>query len=376
MRVASFNVESLFDRAKALAATTWAEGRPILEAYARANTLINEPVYTPEVKEQLVEALIALGLRKEDLPRNGYAILRQNRGRLVKRTKVGNTTKLEIVADGRDDWIGWVELAKEPTNERATEHTAMVMRDVDADVLAVVEADNRTALKLFSEIMLAKVNGQPYAQVMVIDGNDARGIDVGILTKPGFPIVGIRSHVDDEDADGRVFSRDCPVYTVVTVQGNRLHLLVNHLKSKGYGTQSASNALRERQARRVTAIYDELTAAGEKNVIVLGDLNDYPEASPLAPLLLDTDLKDISTHPSFTQDGLPGTFGRGNAKQKFDYLLLSPALYAKVTGGAVFRKGVWGENKNPPKKWEIYPTITRAVHAASDHAAIYADIDV
>jgi hypothetical protein len=75
-------------------------------------------------------------------------------------------------------------------------------------------------------------------------------------------------------------------------------------------------------------------------------------------------------------DGLDGTFGRGNPKEKFDYLLLSPTIFAKVTGGAVFRKGVWGENTNPPKKWQIYPTITKAVHAASDHAAVYADIDI
>jgi hypothetical protein len=64
-------------------------------------------------------------------------LLRQNRGHLVKRTKVGSETKLEIVANGREDWIGWIELTKEPTDELATEHTAMVMRDINADVLGV-----------------------------------------------------------------------------------------------------------------------------------------------------------------------------------------------------------------------------------------------
>jgi hypothetical protein len=42
----------------------------------------------------------------------------------------------------------------------------------------------------------------------------------------------------------------------------------------------------------------------------------------------------------------------------------------------VFRKGGWGENKNPPTKWQIYSTISEPVHAASDHAAIYADRDI
>jgi hypothetical protein len=32
MRIASFNVQSLFDSAKALSTKSWAEGRPVLEA--------------------------------------------------------------------------------------------------------------------------------------------------------------------------------------------------------------------------------------------------------------------------------------------------------------------------------------------------------
>jgi hypothetical protein len=46
MRIASFNVESLFNRAKALSLPTWANGRKILEDYANVNKLLNEPVYT------------------------------------------------------------------------------------------------------------------------------------------------------------------------------------------------------------------------------------------------------------------------------------------------------------------------------------------
>ncbi len=376
MRIASFNVESLFDRAKALSLPTWADGRKILEAYAKTNALLNEPVYTPAIKTELVDLLLALGLKKEDQPKGGFALLRQNRGHLLKRTKVGGDTKLQIVADGRADWIGWVELAKEPTDELATEHTAMVMRDVDADVLGVVEADNRTALELFSELLLKKVGGKPYQHVMLIDGNDDRGIDVGILTREGYDILSITSHVDDTLHGKRIFSRDCPVYVIQTKKGNELVVLVNHLKSKGYGPPRVSSALRETQARRVASIYRSLLKAGKPNIVVLGDFNDFPGSPPLQPLLANTNLKDISTHPTFTNDGLQGTFGRGSPKEKFDYLLLSPALFAKVTGGAVLRKGVWGENKNPPTKWQIYPTIIQPVQAASDHAAIYANIDI
>ncbi len=211
---------------------------------------------------------------------------------------------------------------------------------------------------------------------MLIDGNDDRGIDVGILTREGYDILSITSHVDDTLHGKRIFSRDCPVYVIQTKKGNELVVLVNHLKSKGYGPPRVSSALRETQGRRVASIYRSLLKAGKPNIVVLGDFNDFPGSPPLQPLLANTNLKDISTHPTFTNDGLQGTFGRGSPKEKFDYLLLSPALFAKVTGGAVLRKGVWGENKNPPTKWQIYPTITRPVQAASDHAAICADIDI
>jgi endonuclease/exonuclease/phosphatase family metal-dependent hydrolase len=370
MRVASFNVENLFERAKALAQQDWDRGRPALEAYTRINALLNKTVYTEADKAAIRELLRKLGLAKTD-DGGRFALLRQNRGRLLVRRKTGSGTRLNIVADGRADWIGWVELKTEPVNQLSTQHTAMVMRDVGADVLAVVEADNRISLNKFSAILLEAIEGVPYPHVMLIEGNDDRGIDVGLMTKARYEIVGMRSHVDDTDEKGTIFNRDCPEYTVRTPTGKRVILLVNHFKSKGNGTQADSNEKRERQARRVARIYTRLISEGEKNVVVLGDLNDHPASAPLAPLLGETNLRDITEHPNFTSDGRPGTFRNGTATQKIDYLLLSPALFAKVKGGAIFRMGVWGGKKGT--LFPHYATITTPIEAASDHAAIYAD---
>src|SRR5207244_1508254 len=143
----------------------------------------------------------------------------------------------------------------------------MVIRDVGGDVQAVVEADNRIALKKFSGIALQAIGGQLYEHVMLIDGNDDRGIDVALMTRSGYEIVGIASHVDDTDGQGEIFSRDCPEFTVTTPAGERLVLLVNHLKSKGFGTQASSNKKRRRQARRVAQIYRRLTSEGQTNVV-------------------------------------------------------------------------------------------------------------
>jgi len=251
-------------------------------------------------------------------------------------------------------------------------HTAMVIKDIDADVLGVIEADNRISLSKFSAQILKVVAGKPYARVMLIDGNDDRGIDVALLAKSPFEIVAVKPHFDDADDKGPIFSRDCPEYTVVTPKGEAVVVLVNHLKSKGYGGQGSSNEKRKRQASRVAQIYQGLVDAGQTAVAIVGDFNDTPDSAPLAPLLAHTDLKDISAHPKFESDGRSGTFKNGTKGTKIDYILLSPLLFDRVTKAGVFRKGVWG-GKNGTL-WPIYSTMTEPVHQASDHAAIYADI--
>jgi endonuclease/exonuclease/phosphatase family metal-dependent hydrolase len=248
----------------------------------------------------------------------------------------------------------------------------MVVRDVDADVLAVVEAESRIALGRFNRDVLAPLSPWAYDHVMCIDGNDERGIDVGILTKMPVPVRRIVSHVDDHDAAGLVFSRDCPEYAVGLPGGGELLVLVNHLKSKGYGTASVSSARRRRQAVRVAEIYQERRAAGAEHVVVAGDLNDTPDSAPLAPLLRGTDLRDVAEHPIFDDGGWPGTYTTGRAGNKIDYLLCSPSVFDAITDSGVFRRGVWTASG----RWPMYESLRQASDAASDHAALWADLDL
>ncbi|GAA2634328.1 endonuclease/exonuclease/phosphatase family protein [Paractinoplanes durhamensis] len=369
MRIAAFNVENLFNRARALDQRTWAAGRPILEAYQRLCTHLEEVAYTDEVKRDILRELGKLGLRNSDQAR--FARLRQNRGRLLRRSRDGTVT---VIAGGRADWIGWAELTTDRCDELALTHTARVLTDVGADIVGVIEAESRFALKRFADAGVVLAGRPRYPHVMVVDGNDERGIDVGVLAAAGFPLVGQRSHVDDVDQVGRVFSRDCAEYHFRTPAGRTVAVLVNHFKSKGYGGKLASDAIRRRQAVRVADIYRGLIAEGIENVAIVGDLNDTPDSEPLQPLTVESDLRDISEHPAFEDNGRPGTYGYCTARTKLDYVLLSPALWAVTTGGGIFRRGVWGGRRG--KLWPIYETMTSAVHAGSDHAAIYADLDL
>lgn len=375
MRLAAYNVENLFERARVLSLETpegqsdqrFAAARDVLDAFGKLSALLAKPIYDVADKMEIVALMIRLGLSRVD--EGPFVILRRNRGQLVRRA--GGT--LTVTAGGRFDWLGWLDLKPGPVNEIATRNTAQVIRDVAADALVVVEADHRVSLARFNAQLLAAHNAR-YDSIMLIDGNDERGIDVGLLTRSGIVIEKLRSHVDDRTEVGPIYSRDCPEYHLKLPSGDRIALLANHFKSKG-GNQAASNALRRAQAVRTRAIYEELRASGQTMVAVLGDLNDTPDSAPLAPLLADgSTLKDISLHPAFETDGRVGTFGNGAKGDKIDYILLSPALFARVSAAGYFRRGVWG-GKNGTL-FPHYPEMTRAEHAASDHAAVWVDLDL
>ncbi|WP_370615704.1 endonuclease/exonuclease/phosphatase family protein [Mumia sp. Pv 4-285] len=371
MRLASFNVENLFARPKAMAEDqgSSAARKKILAAHARLASLLDRDSYAG-VEPDILTLLGTLGLLKSD---NGpYARLRKMRGQLLRRPRSG---PVSLAASGRSDWVGWVELVTVAVNVAATENTARVLDELEADVVTVVEADNRPDLHLFSESLLPAVGGTSYEQVMVVEGNDERGIDVGMLAYADYRLVQMRSHIFDRDESGTVFSRDCCEYHLDTPLGNRLVVLANHFKSKGYSSPGdpIGSTKRRRQATRVARIVRSLRDEGFDLIAVTGDLNDDPGSDALAPLLVDGGLTDISTHPAFDWNHRKGTYGSGNEKDKIDYVLLSDALFARAEGGGVFRKGVWrGPRTKDP--WEIFPTLTSKVEEASDHAAIYADL--
>lgn len=145
-------------------------------------------------------------------------------------------------------------------------------------------------------------------------------------------------------------------------------VLPNHFASKG---SDYSGTRRRAQAEAVRSIYRSLRRK-HAHVLVAGDLNDHPEGGSLDALLRETDLVDAMSLPQY--DGYPGTYERATAKQKIDYLLLSPALRKMARAVDVFRKGYYA-----PTKWESYADINRETkdrYQASDHHCVWVDVEL
>lgn len=248
---------------------------------------------------------------------------------------------------------------------------AKVIRAVDADVQCLVEVEDRSALEAFNRGALHGAFGHN----MLISGFDLRGIDVGLMSK--LPIRSLRSHLFDRGTDHqRVFSRDCLEAELALPDGRALHLLINHFKSQGHGDPRRSDAQRRHQAGAVARILAERHDLTQDLVAVLGDFGDSPQRQPqcLAPLLRLEGLSDVLA----LQLAIPDdrwTVHQGRNEQA-DYILVSDALKATFRQAGLERRGMPDLERHSISQERPFAEVASGAHAASEHAAVWADFEV
>lgn len=361
LRVATFNLENLFTRPSAMAADAGQAGQQAIDDHAELNRLIAEPTYTDEIKARLLAIEPRYAFADLSPPSDALVFLNKVRGQLYSKTQAG---VVSVKATGRGSWTGWFELRRSDIHWQATCNTARVIAEVQPDVLICVEAENRPTLLRFNEQVLGGEFQRAFDHVMLIDGNDDRGIDVGVMSR--FPFNGVRSHVDDRGPNGeRIFSRDCPEY-VVTLPGRRsLVVLPNHFKSKRGGNDPTAQARRLAQATRAGELANAALKIS-KLVLLGGDLNDTPDSAALVPLW-QNGFQDVQSHPSYPTDR-PGTYDTGTKADKIDYLIMSTRLRAGLRQTGIERRGSYH-----PRSWAPFDTVHSAADEASDHHLVWAD---
>src|SRR5262245_60728833 len=66
MKLASYNVENLFLRARAMNGETRAEGAEALANHAEMNAILSKAEYSPEDKKRIIHLMKKLGIDKKD----------------------------------------------------------------------------------------------------------------------------------------------------------------------------------------------------------------------------------------------------------------------------------------------------------------------
>ena len=301
--------------------------------------------------------------------------------------------------------------------------SALAIADMGADILCLQEVDSMEALKAFEYGYLFRMVGAGYRHKYLVEGNDSRGIDVGVMmrdeTADGekIEIVDIRSHAAltyrDLDLftpalaatakpDDRIFKRDC-LEMELKIGGRPLSLYVVHLKSMSNGRdgidgRTFTKPVREAETKAIRHIIEARFGKGQtadKNFVICGDMNDYQERVDvigdrrLGYQFVPCDGLD-SALDVFSADGFAENVmlrrdvldrwtlyhARGPQEQhlcQLDYLWLSPALALRNAGRLpdIIRNGQPYRTPFPPgQAVEHYPRIGWDRPKASDHCPV------
>jgi endonuclease/exonuclease/phosphatase family metal-dependent hydrolase len=359
-RVASFNVENLFGRAKVFTFQDKQVGDQILQKIDEFRELLKKSTYTKDDKKRIMTLY-----QKELKP---YIEVREDRGKLFKKQ---GWTVTGVVANGADDWDGVIDFKQAQFSELARENTARVIKDIHADVVCIVEAENRLTLKSFDAHLL----NSRYPYEMLIDANDPRGIDVALYSR--YPLGGIWTHMFDREGTQTIFSRDCLEVEVFLPSGTPLYVLCNHFKSRGYDFDGMSDKKRERQARRVAQILEKYDLTKDW-VIVAGDLNDNPVSLVLQPLLSLQQLYDV-LEVQFPDKPMKRWTYHFKQFEQIDFILVSKPLRDRLRQAGVERRGIHNLKKLTTSSnglvdiEEEYDTVTHWTNCASDHGAVWVE---
>ncbi|APR87667.1 Endonuclease/exonuclease/phosphatase [Minicystis rosea] len=196
----------------------------------------------------------------------------------------------DTTQDGADEGV----LSAADYNEKRAGIGA-VIGSLAPDIVMLAEVENKFVL----DDLNASVLGNAYVDTEIFDGNDPRGINVGMLSKvkPDKVV----SHKDDAftrngtNGPSYHYARDC-LEVHFTFNGRHMVVLGVHFKAKA-SPDDPDKRLAEAQHTRAIAdaIMAEDPGAG---VIILGDFNDTPGSPPVAAVAgaapaLFTDAADV-----------------------------------------------------------------------------------
>src|SRR5262245_39448334 len=120
MRLATFNVENMFERPAAMNLPSMSDGKQVLEDFAALNELIANTSSKAAIKTKILSilghqpGLVTQGVSK-------FIRLREVRGKLIRRS---NGHPPEVAVNRRDEWVGWFELVVDRVNAAAILNTA------------------------------------------------------------------------------------------------------------------------------------------------------------------------------------------------------------------------------------------------------------
>ncbi|HEU5436345.1 MAG TPA: ExeM/NucH family extracellular endonuclease, partial [Telluria sp.] len=298
-------------------------------------------------------------------------------GRTGQGCKVGSTTRASNCR-GADNMAEFV---------RQRDKIVASLNAIDADVVGLNEIQNNDdiAVTYLVEQLNAARGALTYAVVPkpAVTGTDA--IRVAMIYKPSVvSLVGAAL----SDGDG-VNNRPPMAQTFKAANGAKFSMVVNHLKSKGGcggsgagdsdsgDGQGCWNATRVEQAQRLVSYFipQVVSASGDPDVLVMGDLNSYGFENPITYLTSNGLVNEIERF--VRPNGIAYSYIFGGLSGYLDHALASTSLDPQVADVAE-----WHNNADEPDAIDynlgdntVDPYIKNA-YRASDHDPVVVSLNL
>ena len=221
-----------------------------------------------------------------------------------------------------------------------------VIRALGADVVMLVEVENRGVL---DSLVAGPLRGLGYAAYFVQGSDSFTGQDMGLLSKIPVTATGRTDERAPVGGGDDTYGVSKNLWARLTIAGVPTTLIGVHLLAMPDNTQRKPQ--REAQAEVIRRLAAAELAAG-RAVVVMGDLNDFDEATPdvkgsqpitdvLATIkragpAANDDLRNVLAEvpqarrfTNFWDRNRNGQFDTGEFSA-IDHVLLSPALYGKL----------------------------------------------
>lgn len=227
----------------------------------------------------------------------------------------------------------------EPKSEEETKRLAQRILESKVDILAIQEVEDRDTLRRFNKEYLHS----RYSHKVVIDGNDPRLMDIGILSQYPFgAITSWQEYVYPKKSKETIFSRDLLQVEVLDKQTRKFlfTFFVTHLKSKFVSGKKLKGAKKQQQIikdnkRRLnqSKAVVEIVSKEMKHTdhyIIVGDFNDIPDSKDLAPLVGERNKLKLEDIVERLPEEERWTYIFNKIQQQLDYILIPSSFLKKL----------------------------------------------
>ncbi|EDM45504.1 hypothetical protein SCB49_06842 [unidentified eubacterium SCB49] len=241
-------------------------------------------------------------------------------------------------------------------------------------LIGVAEVENATVLKQLVKVEPLKDLGYSFVH---FDSPDERGIDTALLYRSSFfkVIESKAVHVLIETEKGHPdLTRDI-LHVVGELEGQRVHVLVNHWPSKRAGEKETAYKRMEVANQNRAVITEIKKTEPDARIIIMGDFNDDPQSDSISQLV-GTDFYNPMELLLTRDDGSTNYRGKWNL---FDQILVSNNFMKPYDNPFTFEKAAIfnsdavviqdGDYKGNPFRTYAGPKYLGGV---SDHFPVYA----